>query len=74
MLEIVGTVLAALIGAGLFKGKKYCLWVKRTAWLNTNPAGNSARNCKKARAVLIGDGWPESSIMILAKGITPPIG
>jgi len=74
-------VLAALLPGLIPKKAPYCLWVltvKRvtlgtvSTWENRNPSGNSARRCGKAAKKYIDKGVPESSIMILPKGIPPP--
>ena len=75
MIEILGPILAALLGAGLFKAKLYCLWILKTnpvKWDCRNPNGNSARRCGKAAKQYIDKGVPLQSIMILPKGILPP--
>lgn len=75
MIEILGPILAALLGAGLFKKHPYCLWFRRDPadkWVNSNPAGNSARRCRKARTALQAYGWTLDNLMILPKGIIPP--
>ena len=78
MIEIIGPILAALLGAGLIPKKApYCLWVLevkdgKPLWSNRNPLGNSARRCGKAAKQYIDKGVPLGSIMILPKGIIPP--
>ena len=74
VLEAAGALLAAILTGSLFKAKPYCLWIRRDAssWILTNPAGNSARRCKKARAALEATGWTRDKILILPKGTTPP--
>lgn len=75
MIEIIGPILAALFASTLFKKKPYCLWVRNaivTGWHNTNPAGNSARRCRKAAVMFIDAGVSSKDILIIAKGITPP--
>lgn len=73
MIEAIGAVLAAMLAGGLFKAKPYCLWLREAgAWRVTNPAGNSARRCRKAAAEFLELGIEEKNILILAKGITPP--
>lgn len=73
IITIVGPILGAILTGGLFKAKPYCLWahVPGGLWAVRNPAGNSARRCKKARKALILSGMPEKDIMILPKGMTP---
>lgn len=77
-MPIIETLISAAVGAiftgSLFKTRPYCLWIKQTAssWILTNPAGNSARRCKKARAALEAQGWTRDKILILPKGTTPP--
>ena len=75
MLEIIGPILAALLGTSFFKKKPYCLWVRNaieSGWINTNPGGNSARRCRRAAKMFLDAGVVFKDIMILAKGITPP--
>ncbi len=75
MIEIIGTVLGALLTKGIFKAPAYWLFQrsKSGVWLCLNcPNGNSARRCKKARKVLLDSGIPPGDIMILPKGTTPP--
>jgi hypothetical protein len=73
MIEIIGTVLAALLTGSLFKAKLYCIWIKKAtgAWECPNPGGNSARRCRKAVAVMVDHGVPYTSIEILPKGVKP---
>ena len=72
-ITIVGTLLGGLLSGGLFKAKPYCLWVKppNGIWAVRNPAGNSARRCKKAKKVLIDSGLKAGDIIILPKGMMP---
>ena len=73
--EIIGPILAALLGSTIFRKKPYCLWVRNAViigWHNTNPQGNSARRCRKAAILFIDAGVASKDILIIAKGITPP--
>ena len=74
MIEIIGPILAALLGSSLFKKHPYCIWIMGAdgKWSSPNPAGNSARRCGKAAKQYIDKGVPLGSIMILPKGILPP--
>ena len=72
MLELVGAVLAAMVGAGALKKKLYCLWIDDgTGWECHNPAGNSMRRCRKAAKQFAVIGTEPGRMMILAKGIKP---
>ena len=75
---MIDKLLGALIGPILtesrfLKKAPYCalLW-DGTRWTNRNPAGSSARRCKKARKVLIGLGYELAHIKIVAKGFDLP--
>ncbi len=73
--EIVGTVLAALLGSSAFKKKKYCLWIAKVnpvRWDTPNPKGNSFRSCRQTSKVYNDHGVPFSSMVILPLGIIPP--
>ena len=71
-ITIVGTILGGVLSGGLFKAKPYCLWVKVNGkYENRNPAGHSARRCKKARKALLDSGISLHDIMILPKGMMP---
>ncbi len=81
MIEIAGAILAAMLTSSLFKAKPYCLWQREWKtvagalvgiWANTNPAGNSARRCRKAAAVYLDCGVKADDLVILPKGIAPP--
>lgn len=71
--EIIGTILSAMIAAGLFKKRLYCIWIRNvsgTTWINTNPKGNTKRQCRKAVAVMEESGIFGAAIYPL--GLTPP--
>ena len=70
---IIGTLLGSILTGGLLKAKPYCIWVRPAGglWAVRNPAGNSARRCKKAKKVLIDSGILPRDIMILPKGVIP---
>ena len=74
LLELVGTVLAAILGSSFLKKHPYCIWIRKATgtWDCPNPSGNSARRCKKAVKKLVDMGIPSQSIIILPKGVTPP--
>lgn len=68
--DIIAGILKALPGKA-----PYCIWTyKDKIWWNQNEAGNSARRCKKARAVFLALdlGLDPKDIVILPKGIKPP--
>ena len=76
MIEILGPILAALLGSTMLRKKPYWLFqrVKGTAgWLCLNyPNGNSKRRCKKALEALVLAGYNRDEFLILPKGTTPP--
>lgn len=74
MIEIIGAILTALLASPLLKKKPWVIWIMKATgkWESPNASGNSYRRCMKAVKVLIDNGTPSQSIIILPKGVTPP--
>lgn len=74
---MIEKIIAGLLaGLPFLKAKPYCLYLwdpLLRSWKNQNPSGHSARRCKKARKVLLRLGCLPGDLVIMPKGIDPPV-